>query len=203
MNKLSYAIGMSLGQNMVGSGIKEINYEDFLNGVKVIFEQGEPEISVQQGNQLLKTYFEKIQKEKEAAEKLERERNLKKSEEYLTENAKNDDVLTTKSGLQYTVLGIGQNPLTPSAHSRVRVHYEGRLTNGTVFDSSYKRGEPAEFNLDQVIAGWAEGLQLMREGSTYEFTIPPQLGYGEVGVPGHIPGNTVLIFKVELLKIVE
>ena len=102
MNKLSYAIGMSLGQNMVNSGIKEINYEDFLNGVKVIFEQGEPEISVQQGNQLLKTYFEKIQKEKEAAEKLERERNLKKSEEYLAENAKNDDVLTTKSGLQYT-----------------------------------------------------------------------------------------------------
>ena len=94
--------------------------------------------------------------------------------------------------------GNGQQP---TAHSRVRVHYEGRLTDGTVFDSSYQRQKPAEFGLDQVIAGWTEGLQLMKEGSVYELTIPPQLGYGEVGIPGHIPGNSVLIFKVELQKV--
>lgn len=200
MDKLSYAIGMSLGQSMAGSGIKEINFEDFLKGVKVIFEQGEPEVSPEEGNQLLHTYFNKVQKEHKQKEQEERAKALKQSKEFLKENAKKDGIQVTQSGLQYKVISEG-NGQQPSAHSRVRVHYEGRLADGTVFDSSYKRGEPTEFNLDQVIPGWTEGLKLMKEGSTYEFTIPPHLGYGEVGVKGHIPGNSVLIFKVELLGI--
>lgn len=202
MDKLSYAMGMSLGQNLVASGVKEINYEDFLKGVKIMFEGGEAEISINYANQILMTYFEKLQKEQKEKENEARASNLLASEKYLEENAKKENVQTTESGLQYRVLGIGDG-MKPSDHSRVRVHYEGKLTDGTIFDSSYQRGEPTEFNLNQVIPGWTEGLKLMSEGSTYEFTIPPQLGYGEVGIPGHIPGNTVLIFKVELIKIVE
>lgn len=202
MDKLSYAIGMSIGQNLTGAGVKEINYDDFIKGVKVIFDGTDPAISVDYANQVLKTYFEKVQKEKSAAEAKERENQLKKSEEYLKENATQEGIQVTASGLQYKVIKEGEGQ-KPSAHSRVTVHYEGKLPDGLVFDSSYQRGNPATFGLDQVIAGWTEGLQLMSEGSTYEFTIPPQLGYGEVGVPGHIPGNSVLIFKVELIKIAQ
>lgn len=200
MDKLSYAIGMSLAQSMVSSGVKEINYDDFLKGLKIIFTGGKPEISVEYGNQILQTYFEKIHKENEEMEKKTREANLQDSEEYLKRNGLLDDVKTTVTGLQYKVINEGTGQY-PKAHSRVRVHYEGSLPDGTVFDSSYKRGEPTEFGLDQVIPGWTEGLQLMKEGSTYTFYIHPQLGYGEVGIPGHIPGNSVLIFKVELIKV--
>lgn len=200
MNKLSYALGLSIGQNLLNSGVEELSFDDFLSGVKASFSDAEPEISAEEGNQILKTFFDKVKRKQEEATKKERQENLKKSEEYLKENASRDLTRVTKTGLQYKVITEG-NGQTPSAHSRVRVHYEGRLTDGTVFDSSYKRGTPTEFGLGQVIAGWTEGLQLMREGSTYEFTIPPQLGYGEVGVPGHIPGNSVLIFKVELIKV--
>lgn len=200
LNKLSYAIGMSLGQSMASSGIKDVDFEDFLKGVKVVFEKGQPEISVDEGNQILKTYFENIQREQKIKENEERAAALLESEEYLKKSADAEGVKITATGLQYKVISEG-NGQQPTAHSRVRVHYEGRLTDGTVFDSSYQRQKPAEFGLDQVIAGWTEGLQLMKEGSVYELTIPPQLGYGEVGIPGHIPGNSVLIFKVELQKV--
>ena len=200
MDKLSYALGLSIGQNLLNSGVEELSFDDFLSGVKVSFSDAEPEISAEQGNQILKTFFDKVNRKKEEATKKERQENLKKADEYLKENASRDLTRVTKTGLQYKVITEG-NGQSPSAHSRVRVHYEGRLTDGTVFDSSYKRGTPTEFGLGQVIPGWTEGLQLMKEGSTYEFTIPPALGYGEVGVPGHIPGNSVLIFKVELIKV--
>lgn len=200
MDKLSYALGLSIGQNLRNSGVKDITFVDFLDGVQTVFNNGEAKINPQQANQILKTYFEKLQKEQEAEEKKTRAAALLESEEYLKENAKKDLVRVTKSGLQYRVLTEGTGK-QPNANSRVKVHYEGRLTDGTVFDSSYKRGEPTEFGLGQVISGWTEGLQLMKEGSVFEFTIPPQLGYGENGIPGHIPGNTVLIFKVELLNV--
>lgn len=200
MDKLSYALGLSIGQNLLNSGVEELSFDDFLSGVKVSFSDAEPEISAEQGNQILKTFFDNVKRKKEEATKKERQENLKKADEYLKENASRDLTRVTKTGLQYKVITEG-NGQSPSAHSRVRVHYEGRLTDGTVFDSSYKRGTPTEFGLGQVIPGWTEGLQLMKEGSTYEFTIPPALGYGEVGVPGHIPGNSVLIFKVELIKV--
>ena len=178
MDKLSYALGLSIGQNLRNSGVKDITFVDFLDGVQTVFNNGEAKINPQQANQILKTYFEKLQKEQEAEEKKARAAALLESEEYLKENAKKDLVRVTKSGLQYRVLTEGTGK-QPNANSRVRVHYEGRLTDGTVFDSSYKRGEPTEFGLGQVISGWTEGLQLMKEGSVFEFTIPPQLGYGE------------------------
>ena len=164
------------------------------------FTNNLPKISAEEGNKILKEYFSKLKSAEEERKKKEREANLKSADAYLSKNADLDGVYVTKSGLQYRVFTNSDGP-KPTAHSRVRCHYEGRLCNGQIFDSSYQRGNPAEFSLDQVIPGWAEGLQLMGEGAVYEFTIPPQLGYGEIGVPGHIPGNSVLIFKVELLKV--
>jgi FKBP-type peptidyl-prolyl cis-trans isomerase len=119
---------------------------------------------------------------------------------YLEENAKKPGVQTTESGLQYRVLQAADGP-KPEKFAEVEVHYEGRLTDGTVFDSSYQRGEPISFLLSQVIAGWQEGVQLMSVGAKYELTIPPELGYGQTGVPGVIPKNAPLVFDVELLRI--
>lgn len=199
MNKLSYALGISMGQSMLGSGVKELVYDDFLDGLKVGIAGEEPKLPVDELNKILRDYFDNVKKEQAENEKKERKEALKEAEEYLEKNKKDESIQVTKSGLQYKVISEG-NGNYPSAHARVKVHYEGRFPDGTVFDSSYQRGEPTEFGLDQVIPGWTEGLQLMREGSIYEFTLHPSLGYGEVGVPGHIPGNAVLIFKVELIR---
>ncbi len=203
LNKLSYALGLSLGQSMAGTGVEksDIDFDDFLLGIKDVFDKVEFRIPAEEGSQLLNAYFNKIQKNAEAANKLANEIRLKKAEEYLKENAKKEGVKVTDSGLQYRVIQEGGIMQWPNAHSRVRVHYEGRLTDGTVFDSSYERGKPAEFNLDQVIPGWSEGVCLMKPGAKYEFVLPPALGYGEAGVPGHIDGNSALIFTVELLEI--
>ena len=196
MDKLSYALGMSLGQSLQASGVDSLEFDDFLSGVKVIFSGEESKISAEQGNQILQAF----QKEKEEAEKRERKKNLAAGQEFLKKNAEESGVIVTASGLQYKVIKDGNgNP--PDKHGRVRVHYEGRLLDGQVFDSSYKRGTPTEFGLDQVIPGWTEGLQLMKVGSKYEFYIPAHLAYGEVGVSGIIPGNSVLIFIVELLEV--
>ena len=128
------------------------------------------------------------------------ETELEKGEAFLKENAKKDGVKTTASGLQYKVLKEGEGK-SPKATDTVKVNYEGKLIDGKVFDSSYKRGEPIEFGLNQVIPGWTEGVQLMKEGATYEFTIPSKLAYGERGAGGEIPPNATLIFKVELIKV--
>lgn len=122
-------------------------------------------------------------------------------EKFLQDNAKKDGVVTTASGLQYKVLNEGDGPKPPNASATVQVHYSGKLIDGTEFDSSYKRGQPAEFPLNRVIAGWTEGLQLMAVGAKYVFYIPSELGYGESGAGGVIPPSATLIFEVELLKI--
>jgi len=202
MDKLSYALGMSLGQSMIGSGVDRIVFDDLLDGIKTIYLNRNPKISAEEGNQILGEYFDRIKKEKEENDKKIRETNLKFAEEFLKENKEKKGVITTESGLQYKVIA-GVTGKQPTSHSRVKCHYEGRFFDGKIFDSSFERGEPTIFSLEQVIPGWTEGLQLMSVGSKYEFFIPPQLGYGEVGVPGHIPGNSLLIFTVELLDIVE
>ena len=200
MDKLSYALGMSLGQSLQSSGVDSLEFDDFLSGVKVIFSGDEPQISAEYGNQILRTFFDKKEKEKEEAERAERKKNLAAGQEFLKKNTEDAGVTVTASGLQYKVIKDGDGIL-PGPHSRVRCHYEGRLIDGKVFDSSYRRGTPAVFGLDQVIPGWTEGLQLMKVGSKYEFYIPANLAYGEVGVPGAIPGNSTLIFTVELLGV--
>ncbi len=200
MDKFSYALGMSIAQNLKNSHIDVLEFDDFLSGVKAIFSGEDPAVDVEEGNKVLQEFFDKKQKEEQIRQGLENEKSKKAGKEYLKNHSGEDGVQTTKSGLQYKVLVEGDGK-QPGPHSRVKCHYEGRLIDGTVFDSSYKRGEPATFGLDQVIPGWTEGLQLMKVGSKYEFAIPSELGYGERGIPGHIPGNSVLIFVVELLDV--
>ena len=200
MDNLSYAFGLSIGQNLIKAGVDNIEFDDFLSGVKVIFSGEDSAISLEYGNQILQTYFEKKKKEEEKRQKEESEKTLKEGKEFLKKNSGEEGVQVTASGLQYKVISKGDGH-QPGPHGRVKCHYEGRFIDGQVFDSSYKRGEPTVFGLDQVIPGWTEGLMLMNVGSKYEFYIPGDLGYGERGIPGHIPGNTVLIFTVELLSI--
>lgn len=202
MNKLNYALGLYVGTYMAKSGIEKIDsVDDFISGINTILEDKDPLIEGAEINSELKSFFAGVLKKREEEEKKEAAANLKKGEEYLKENAAKDGVKVTESGLQYKVIQEGGVLQWPNAHSRVRVHYEGRFIDGTVFDSSYQRGEPVEFGLDQVIPGWAEGVCLMKPGAKYEFVLPAKLGYGEVGIPDRIPGNSVLIFTVELLAI--
>ena len=193
MDKISYAIGLSMGQNLMGSGVTSLEYADLAAGIKDVLEKNQPQISYQEAQQVLGKFFseleEKIAGEAKAA-----------GEVFLAENAKREGVKVTESGLQYEVLEatIGQKP---KATDKVRVHYEGTLIDGTVFDSSYKRGESITFGLNQVIKGWTEGLQLMSIGSKYKLYLPYQLAYGERGAGANIPPYAALIFTVELLGI--
>lgn len=193
MDKISYAIGLSIGQNLMGSGVTSLEYADLAAGIKDVLEKNQPQISYQEAQQVLGKFFseleQKIAGEAKAA-----------GEAFLAENAKREGVKVTESGLQYEVLEatIGQKP---KATDKVRVHYEGTLIDGTVFDSSYKRGESITFGLNQVIKGWTEGLQLMSIGSKYKLYLPYQLAYGERGAGANIPPYAALIFTVELLGI--
>ena len=193
MDKISYAIGLSMGQNLMGSGVTSLEYADLAAGIKDVLEKNQPQISYQEAQQVLGKFFsgleDKIAGEAKAA-----------GEAFLAENAKREGVKVTESGLQYEVLEatIGQKP---KATDKVRVHYEGTLIDGTVFDSSYKRGESITFGLNQVIKGWTEGLQLMSIGSKYKLYLPYQLAYGERGAGANIPPYAALIFTVELLGI--
>ena len=193
MDKISYAIGLSMGQNLMGSGVTSLEYADLAAGIKDVLEKNQPQISYQEAQQVVGKFFseleQKIAGEAKAA-----------GEAFLAENAKREGVKVTESGLQYEVLEatIGQKP---KATDKVCVHYEGTLIDGTVFDSSYKRGESITFGLNQVIKGWTEGLQLMSIGSKYKLYLPYQLAYGERGAGANIPPYAALIFTVELLGI--
>lgn len=193
MDKLSYALGLSLGQNLLGSGVKNLNYQDLAQGIEDMLSAKTPQISLQEAQQILQKYFTELEQEMTAAEK-------ERGKAFLDENAKRSGVKVTASGLQYEVLEatLGRKP---KATDTVRVHYEGTLIDGTVFDSSYRRGEPISFPLNQVIKGWTEGLQLMGIGSKYKFFIPYNLAYGERGAGQQIPPYATLIFTVELLDI--
>ncbi len=193
MDKISYALGLSMGQNLMSSGVESLNYNDLAEGIKDVLEKQKPQISYQEAQQVLNTFFQELEQKVASAAKAA-------GEQFLAENAKRAGVKTTASGLQYEVLEatLGQKP---KATDKVKVHYEGTLTDGTVFDSSYKRGEPITFGLNQVIKGWTEGLQLMSIGSKYKLYIPYQLGYGAQGAGGSIPPYAALIFTVELLGI--
>ena len=193
MDKISYAIGLSMGQNLMSSGVESLEYNDLAAGIKDVLEKQQPQISYQEAQQVLGKFFSELEAKVASAAKAQ-------GEAFLAENAKREGVKVTASGLQYEVLEatIGQKP---KATDKVKVHYEGTLVDGTVFDSSYKRGEPITFGLNQVIKGWTEGLQLMSIGSKYKLFIPYQLGYGEQGAGASIPPYAALIFTVELLGI--
>ncbi|MBR5855461.1 MAG: FKBP-type peptidyl-prolyl cis-trans isomerase [Paludibacteraceae bacterium] len=193
MDKISYAIGLSMGQNLMGSGVTSLEYADLAAGIKDVLEKNQPHISYQEAQQVLGKFFSELEQKVAGEAKAA-------GEAFLAENAKREGVKVTESGLQYEVLEatIGQKP---KATDKVRVHYEGTLIDGTVFDSSYKRGESITFGLNQVIKGWTEGLQLMSIGSKYKLYLPYQLAYGERGAGANIPPYAALIFTVELLGI--
>ena len=193
MDKISYALGLSMGQNLMGSGVESLNYQDLAQGIEDVLTKQQPKISYQEAQQVLNTFFQELEQKVAGAAKAD-------GEKFLAENAKREGVKVTASGLQYEVLepSLGQKP---KATDTVRVHYEGTLIDGTVFDSSYRRGESITFPLNGVIKGWTEGLQLMSIGSKYKFFIPYQLAYGERGAGQSIPPYAALIFTVERLGI--
>ena len=195
MDKVSYALGLSIGNNFQNSGINDLQIEDFVKGLKDILGGQTPAISYDEAKQVINDYFMKLQKEKF-------EINKKAGEEFLNINKGKAGVVTLPSGLQYQVLQKGEGP-KPTASDKVKCHYHGTLINGTVFDSSVQRGEPAVFGVSQVIPGWVEALQLMPVGSKWRLFIPSDLAYGEHGAGEAIEPNSALVFDVELLDIVK
>jgi FKBP-type peptidyl-prolyl cis-trans isomerases 1 len=193
MDKVSYALGLSMGNNFLGTGIKDLNVEDFARGVKAVYDGTTPEMTMEEAKKVVNEYFAKLQQEL-------LDRNKEAGIAYLEKYAQEPGVVILPSGLEYKVLKEGTGKI-PSSTDRVRVHYTGRTIDGKVFDSSEQRGEPAEFGVNQVIPGWVEALQLMPEGSRWQLVIPSDLAYGEHGAGDAIAPNSTLIFDVELLKV--
>lgn len=194
MDKLSYALGIVIGHNLKGLNIKTINSADFAEAVQAVISGQKPAMADAEAQQIVNQFVTEQQEAQSRAARAE-------GETFLKENAGKEGVIVLPSGLQYCVLREGQGR-QPKASDSVKCHYEGTLTNGTVFDSSYRRGEPATFPLGGVIAGWTEGLQLMKEGAKFRFFIPYHLAYGERGAGQSIPPYAALIFDVELLEVV-
>lgn len=195
MDKVSYALGLSIGNNFQNSGIKCLQVEDFVQGLSDVLNEKQPAISYDEAKKVINDFFLRLHKEK-------LEINKKAGEEFLNINKGRAGVFTLPSGLQYQVLQQG-NGEKPKATDKVKCHYHGTLINGTVFDSSVERGTPAVFGVNQVIPGWVEALQLMPVGSKWRLFIPSNLAYGENGAGEMIEPNSTLIFDVELLDIVK
>lgn len=202
MDKLSYSLGLNIGQQLKQMGLKdEFVASDFAAAVNDMIKGSRPQVSINEAQQILNDFFAGLEKRQQAEAAKAGKAAREAGEKFLKENAGKAGVTVTASGLQYTVLkeGTGRRP---TADNTVRCHYEGTLIDGTVFDSSYRRGEPAEFGLRQVIAGWTEGVQFMQEGAKYRFFIPYNLAYGERGAGSDIPPYAALIFDVELIKVI-
>lgn len=202
MDKLSYALGMSMGHNFKGTGIKTLNSADFAAGVASVYDGVKPEMTFDEAKRIVNEYFAKLEAEMQAEAAKQGEVNRNNGEAFLTENAKREGIKVTESGLQYEVLESGKGD-SPKASDNVEVHYTGKLIDGTVFDSSVERGVPASFGVTQVIPGWVEALQLMHEGDKWRLYIPSDLAYGPNGAGGVIGPNMTLIFDVELLRVIK
>ena len=202
MDKLSYALGMSMGHNFKGTGITTLNSADFAAGVASVYDGVKPEMTFDEAKRIVNEYFAKLEAEMQAEAAKQGEVNRKNGEAFLTENAKREGIKVTESGLQYEVLESGKGD-SPKASDNVEVHYTGKLIDGTVFDSSVERGVPASFGVTQVMPGWVEALQLMHEGDKWRLYIPSDLAYGPNGAGGVIGPNMTLIFDVELLRVIK
>ncbi|MBD5267641.1 MAG: FKBP-type peptidyl-prolyl cis-trans isomerase [Bacteroides sp.] len=200
LDRISYALGLSMGNNFRSSGIKTLNIKDFADGVAAVFDNAAPKMTYDEAKLEIKNFFEALEAEQRAAAAKMGEVNEAAGKQFLDENGKRAEVKTTPSGLQYEVLveGTGKQPV---ATDRVTVHYTGKLIDGTVFDSSVERGEPATFGVTQVIPGWVEALQMMKEGAKWRLFIPSNLAYGPNGAGNVIGPNSTLIFDVELIKV--
>ena len=193
MDKLSYALGMVIAENLKGLCANNVDTTDFAKAVADVLAGKSTELTPIEAQTTVQEFMQK--------QEAERSKFMRKAgEDFLAENAKKDGVVVLPSGLQYTVLTEGTGA-QPKATDQVKCHYEGRLIDETVFDSSYQRGEPAVFPLNGVIAGWTEGVQLMKEGAKYRFFIPYNLAYGERGAGNSIPPYAALVFDVELIKV--
>ncbi len=194
MDKVSYALGLSLGNNLLNSGINSLNYNKLAKGIQDVLENKQPEMSNQEAQAIINEFFQALQEKAS-------EQTINQGKAFLEDNAKRAEVITLESGLQYEIITKGEGSV-PVSTDKVRVHYHGTLLDGTVFDSSVRRGEPAEFGVTQVIRGWVEALQLMPVGSKWKLFIPSDLAYGAQGAGQQIGPHTTLIFEVELIDIV-
>lgn len=202
LDRISYALGLSMGNNFRASGISELNVQDFADGVAAVFYGATPKMTYDEAKAEIQNFFAELEKKQRAAAEEAGKQNKEAGEAFLAENGKRAEVKTSPSGLQYEVLTEGDGPM-PEATDQVEVHYTGKLIDGTVFDSSVDRGVPATFGVTQVIPGWVEALQLMKAGSKWRLFIPSNLAYGPNGAPGSPIGpNSTLIFDVELLKVI-
>lgn len=200
LDRISYALGLSMGNNFRNSGIKTINVSDFADGVAAVFEGAKPKMSYDEAKEEIRIFFQAMEVEQRAAAQKMGEVNAAAGKAFLEENGKRVEVNVTPSGLQYEVLEEGTGK-QPSAGDNVTVHYTGKLIDGTVFDSSVDRGAPATFGVTQVIPGWVEALQMMKEGAKWRLFIPSNLAYGPNGAGNIIGPNSTLIFDVELIKV--
>lgn len=193
MDKVSYALGMNIAQNLISSGLSEINVVSLQDGLKSIFKGEAPIMSLEEANQVLQNHFSSLEAQKG-------ESRCKEGEEFLAGNAKRKGVISLESGLQYEIINSGKGN-KPTVSDSVKCHYHGTLIDGTVFDSSVERGEPAVFPVSGVIQGWVEALQMMTVGSKWRLFVPSNLAYGSHGAGGAIGPDTTLIFEVELIGI--
>ncbi len=200
-DRLSYALGLSMGHNFRASGIEKISVQDFADGVAAVYYGEAPKMTIEEAKAEVQSFFQGLQAKQEEAAKAMAEINAKSGQEFLDANGKRTEVNVLPSGLQYEVLEEGKGP-KPGPGDQVTVHYTGKLIDGTVFDSSEDRGEPATFGVTQVIPGWVEALQLMNAGSKWRLFIPSQLAYGPQGAGGVIGPNQTLIFDVTLIEVV-
>ena len=193
MDKFGYGLGMGIGQNLLSMGVKGIDIESFVNGITAVLAGEKTEMTHAEAQKVVNEHFQKLAEEAYAKVKSE-------GEAFLAANKDKEGVVTLPSGLQYEVITEGTGK-KPAATDRVQCHYEGTLIDGTVFDSSIRRGEPAVFGVNQVIRGWVEALQLMQEGAKWRLYIPQDMAYGANGAGEMIPPYSALIFDVELIKV--
>ena len=196
MDKFSYAIGLGIGQNLLSMGAKGIAVDDFAQAIKDVLEGNQTAISHTEARDIVNKYFAELEEKMNAA-------NIEAGKKFLEENKKREGVVTLPSGLQYEVITEGNVDHYAKATDQVQCHYEGTLIDGTLFDSSIKRGQPATFGVNQVIPGWVEALQLMPEGAKWKLYIPSDLAYGAQGAGEMIPPHSTLVFEVELQKILS
>ena len=196
MDKFSYAIGLGIGQNLLSMGAKGIAVDDFAQAIKDVLEGNQTAISHTEARDIVNKYFAELEEKMNAA-------NIEAGKKFLEENKKREGVVTLPSGLQYEVITEGNVGRYAKATDQVQCHYEGTLIDGTLFDSSIKRGQPAMFGVNQVIPGWVEALQLMPEGAKWKLYIPSDLAYGAQGAGEMIPPHSTLVFEVELQKILS
>ncbi len=201
MDKVSYALGLGIGRQLCDMGAKSLNIDDFAQAIKDVIAGKTPQIGEREAQAIVQDFFANQEKQQRAKAAEKFKENKANGEKYLEDNAKKEGVRVLPSGLQYMVLKEGKGK-SPVATDQVKCHYEGMLVDGTLFDSSIQRGQPATFPLNGVIAGWTEGLQLMQEGAKYRFFIPYHLGYGERGAGQSIPPFSALIFDVELIEVI-